>query len=95
MPVAREKNTAMDLPLEPKLKIGVQTIHRRTEPATDAWRRSIDARRELVKLIEGCVDDNTIEEDRHRGRHDAHLQCAKDSRRSIPLLAGCRKLTLY
>ena len=27
----------MNLPLEPKLSIGVQTIHRRTEPATGPW----------------------------------------------------------
>lgn len=48
----------MDLPLEPKLKIGVQTIHRRTEPATGAWLPSIDAMRELVELIEGCGFDS-------------------------------------
>ena len=32
----------MPLPLEPNLKIGVQTMHRRTEPATGAWLPSID-----------------------------------------------------
>jgi probable F420-dependent oxidoreductase len=52
------KNSALDLPLEPKLKIGVQTIHRRTEPATGAWLPSIDAMRELVELIEGCGFDS-------------------------------------
>lgn len=48
--VAREKNTAMDLPLEPKLEIGgLRSIHRCPQPAA------------LVKLIEGCVDGSTIE----------------------------------
>ena len=42
----------MDLPLEPKLKIGVQTIHRRTEPATGEWLPSIDEMRELVELVD-------------------------------------------
>jgi hypothetical protein len=27
----------MTLPLEPRLSIGVQTIHRRTEPAEGPW----------------------------------------------------------
>jgi probable F420-dependent oxidoreductase len=39
----------MTLELEPHLKIGVQTIHRRTEPATAPWMPSID---ELVSLVE-------------------------------------------
>ena len=42
----------MDLPLEPKLKIGVQTIHRRTEPATAPWLPSIDEMREFVELVD-------------------------------------------
>jgi probable F420-dependent oxidoreductase len=48
----------MDLPLEAKLKIGVQTIHRRTEPATAPWLPSIDVMRELVALIEECGFDS-------------------------------------
>jgi probable F420-dependent oxidoreductase len=55
---AQDKNTTMDLPLEPKLKVGIQTIHRRTEPATAPWLPSIDAMRELVELIEGCGFDS-------------------------------------
>lgn len=39
----------MALELETRLKIGVQTIHRRTEPATSPWLPSID---ELVSLVE-------------------------------------------
>jgi probable F420-dependent oxidoreductase len=48
----------MDLPLEPKLKIGVQTIHRRTEPATAPWLPSIDEMRELVELVDHCGFDS-------------------------------------
>jgi len=39
----------MTLPLDNKLRIGIQTIHRRTEPATAAWLPRID---ELVSLVE-------------------------------------------
>src|SRR5580700_10265339 len=48
----------MTLPLEPKLMIGVQTIHRRTEPATGAWLPSIDEMRELVELVDQCGFDS-------------------------------------
>jgi probable F420-dependent oxidoreductase len=48
----------MNLPLEPKLKIGVMTIHRRTEPATGPWLPSIDEMRELVELIDACGFDS-------------------------------------
>jgi probable F420-dependent oxidoreductase len=54
----RDKNTAMTLPLEPKLKIGVQTIHRRSEPATAPWLPSIDDMRELVELVDRCGFDS-------------------------------------
>jgi probable F420-dependent oxidoreductase len=48
----------MDLPLEPKLKIGVQTIHRRTEPATAPWLPSIDEMRDFVELVDHCGFDS-------------------------------------
>jgi hypothetical protein len=32
----------MDLPLDPRLCIGIQTIRRRTEPATGPWLPRID-----------------------------------------------------
>ena len=48
----------MPLPLEPKLKIGLQTIHRRTEPATAPWLPSIDELRELVALVDECGFDS-------------------------------------
>jgi len=54
----REKNTVMNLSLEAKLKIGVQTIHRRTEPATELWLPLIDEMRELVELVDGCGFDS-------------------------------------
>ena len=39
----------MTLTLDTRLRIGIQTIHRRTEPATNAWHPRID---ELVALVE-------------------------------------------
>ena len=42
----------MDLPLDDRLLIGVQTIHRRTEPATGPWLPTIDELRELVELVD-------------------------------------------
>ena len=56
-PSANHKNRAtpggkhsMDsLPLDTRLRIGIQTIHRRTEPASRPWRPAID---ELVSLVE-------------------------------------------
>src|SRR5437016_13138017 len=48
----------MDLPLAATLKIGVQTIHRRTEPApgltTGPWLPTTDELRALVGLVDGC-----------------------------------------
>jgi probable F420-dependent oxidoreductase len=48
----------MSLPLEPKLKLGVQTIHRRTEPATAPWLPSIDDMREFVELVDASGFDS-------------------------------------
>src|SRR6185437_15825058 len=42
----------MDLPLDDRLRIGVQTIHRRTEPATRPWLPRIDELVELVELVD-------------------------------------------
>lgn len=39
----------MTLPLEPTLKIGINTMHRRSEPADGPWRPKID---ELVTMVE-------------------------------------------
>jgi probable F420-dependent oxidoreductase len=47
----------MDLPLDPRLSIGVQTIHRRTEPATGPWLPRIDELVALVELVDRCGYD--------------------------------------
>ena len=48
----------MPLPLANKLSIGVQTIHRRTEPATVPWEPRIDELTELVQLVDRCGYDS-------------------------------------
>jgi probable F420-dependent oxidoreductase len=48
----------MALKLDSKLRIGVITIHRRTEPATGPWQPSIDEMREVVELIDGSGYDS-------------------------------------
>src|SRR5271157_3656614 len=40
------------LPLDDRLRIGIQTIHRRTEPATGPWLPAIDELVELVELVD-------------------------------------------
>ena len=42
----------MDLPLDNRLHLGVQTIHRRTEPGVGPWRPEIDELCKLVELID-------------------------------------------
>ncbi len=42
----------MDLVLEDKLRIGLITIHRRTEPATGPWLPTIAELSELVELVD-------------------------------------------
>src|SRR5712672_3006105 len=48
----------MDLPLEPHLKIGIQTIHRRTEPAVGPWLPKIDELQAIVSQIDRCGFDS-------------------------------------
>jgi probable F420-dependent oxidoreductase len=48
----------MDLPLERTLKIGIQTIHRRTEPAVGPWLPMIDEMVTLVGQIDRCGYDS-------------------------------------
>ena len=48
----------MELPLDNRLSIGVQTIHRRTEPAGDPWRPRIDEMQALVRLVDDCGYDS-------------------------------------
>ncbi len=42
----------MNLPLDTRLRIGIQTIHRRTEPAMGPWQPKIDELVELVELVD-------------------------------------------
>jgi probable F420-dependent oxidoreductase len=42
----------MALTLESKLKLGIMTLHRRTEPATGPWLPKIDELVELVELVD-------------------------------------------
>ncbi len=42
----------MPLPLDARLRIGIQTIHRRTEPATGPWLPRIDELVSLVQLVD-------------------------------------------
>ena len=44
----------MDLPLDDHLSIGVQTLHRRTEPAEGPWLPTIDELADLVGLVDRC-----------------------------------------
>jgi probable F420-dependent oxidoreductase len=48
----------MPLPLAPKLSIGIQTIHRRTEPATGPWLPTIPELVEMVELVDRCGYDS-------------------------------------
>jgi probable F420-dependent oxidoreductase len=48
----------MTLPLDAHLKIGIQTIHRRTEPATGPWLPTIDELAALVGLVDRCGYDS-------------------------------------
>ena len=48
----------MDLPLDTRLRIGLQTIHRRTEPAAAAWQPRIDDLVALVELADRCGYDS-------------------------------------
>src|SRR5262249_19619584 len=48
----------MALPLEDRLSIGIQTIHRRTEPATAPWHPTIDEVQALVRLVDDCGYDS-------------------------------------
>ena len=48
----------MTLTLDTKLRIGIQTIHRRTEPADAPWLPRIDELVNLVKLVDDCGYDS-------------------------------------
>lgn len=48
----------MTLVLDTRLRIGLQTIHRRTEPATGPWLPRIDELVDLVQLVDQCGYDS-------------------------------------
>jgi probable F420-dependent oxidoreductase len=48
----------MKLPLDDRLRLGVQTIHRRTEPANGPWQPTIDELANLVGLVDRCAYDS-------------------------------------
>src|SRR5438045_6610589 len=48
----------MALPLDDRLSIGIQTIHRRTEPAAAPWQPTIDEMQALVRLVDDCGYDS-------------------------------------
>jgi probable F420-dependent oxidoreductase len=48
----------MDLLLEDKLRIGLITIHRRTEPASGAWLPRVGELRDLVELVDSSGYDS-------------------------------------
>ena len=48
----------MNLPLDSRLRLGIQTIHRRTEPATAPWLPRIDELVEFVQLVDRCGFDS-------------------------------------
>ncbi|MFZ5781240.1 MAG: LLM class flavin-dependent oxidoreductase [Pseudomonadota bacterium] len=48
----------MNLPLDDRLRLGVQTIHRRTEPADGPWQPTIDELAALVGLVDRCGYDS-------------------------------------
>ena len=48
----------MDLILDDTLRIGIQTIHRRTEPATGPWLPTINELVSFVELVDRCGYDS-------------------------------------
>jgi probable F420-dependent oxidoreductase len=57
-PETRVSGAKSGLPLEPRLRIGVQTMHRRSEPAQGPWTPTIDELQTHVQLIDGCGYDS-------------------------------------
>jgi probable F420-dependent oxidoreductase len=48
----------MTLILDTRLRVGIQTIHRRTEPADTTWLPRIDELVDLVRLVDDCGYDS-------------------------------------
>jgi alkanesulfonate monooxygenase SsuD/methylene tetrahydromethanopterin reductase-like flavin-dependent oxidoreductase (luciferase family) len=54
----REFGEPSGLPLEPRLRIGVQTIHGRSKSASGPWVATIEELQAPVQLIDGCGYDS-------------------------------------
>src|ERR1700735_5527073 len=54
IPATRVSGTKSGLPLETRLRIGVQTMHRQSEPGQGSWTPTIDELRTHVQLIDAC-----------------------------------------
>lgn len=81
----------MDLPLDDRLRIGVQTIHRRTEPAEGPWQPTIDEMRSLVELVDRGGYDSLWVGDHisfHIAIFDPFLQLAQAAMVSRRLVFG-------
>ncbi len=48
----------MQLKLDERLRVGIQTIHRRTEPASELWLPTIDDLSAFVELVDRCGYDS-------------------------------------
>ena len=57
-PATRVSDAPGGLPLEAQLRIGVQTMHRRSEPASEPWLPTIDDLQTHVQLIDRCGYDS-------------------------------------
>lgn len=51
-------NPPLNLPLPKKLKIGIQTMYRRTEPVQGAWRPRLQEGQAFVELADACGFDS-------------------------------------
>jgi len=83
--------TGAGLPMDDRLRIGVQTLHRRTEPADGVWLPTIDELRTLVELVDGSGYDSLWVGDHisfHIAILDPFLQLAQAAVMSRRLVFG-------
>ena len=70
----------MDLPLDDRLRLGVQTIHRRTEPAAGPWLPAIDEMVELVGLVDRSGYDSLWVGDQSPSRSPSSIRSCSSHR---------------
>ena len=77
----------MAVPLDDKFLIGVQTIHRRTEPAVGPWRPTVAEGREQVEMIDRLARTRSEEHDKHGElsvlQYEAHVPLAENQLRKL------------